>query len=215
MRDRMRLGAICAICAALALLVAPYVAAGADEKIGRFSGKFKIQIGVDESGDPVYENCGDLTFHKTDSGKQWRLGDGCDGIIDMMVPPPTPVPHTPGPPVTPPPTPPGSAECPDGFFSKVSSGHYTLSNVTLRESHTHVFCVDLPAKAFPFFEIYTINKGNSSCSDLEMTAISPSGIERFTNGPAPVVRPNVQGGRWRVAMHLNWGCARYDFHVAY
>jgi len=201
------------------LCAAPGLAA-AQDKLIRSSGLFKVQIGIDLQGQPEYVECGDLNLYKTGEGREWRLENTCDQLIDVLVPTvsPTPTPAPTGGTVTPTPTPraTGSAECPDGTFSKISASHYSVLNVTLQQGKTHAWCVDLPAKSFPFFEVYTINKGNSSCSDLEMTAIAPSGVQWTDNGPAPGVRPtDIRGGRWRIALHLNEGCARYDFHVAY
>ena len=217
MRERMWLRATCA---AVAVLLAPGMAAAAEGLIGRSSGAFRVQTGITGAGDPEYTDCGRLNMYKVaGGGREWRLEDTCDQLIDVLVPTisPTPTPTPTGGTVTPTPTPKpsGSADCPDGNFSRISSTHYSLLNVTLQQGKAATYCVELPAKAFPFFEIYTINKGNSSCSDLEMTAISPSGHEYFTSGPAPVVRPNVEGGRWQIELFLNDGCSRYDFHVGY
>jgi len=215
MSERMWLRATCA---AIVLFAAPGLAAGAPGKMSRFSGPLKIQIGLDEFGEPAYADCGELELHKAGAGgREWRLNGTCDELIDLLVESPTPTPKPTNGTVTPTPTPRPSnnGECTDGTFSKISASHYSVLNVTLQVGRTHTFCVDLPAKSFPFFEIYTINKGNSSCSDLEMTAIPPSGRAWTDNGPAPGVRPNVEAGRWRVQLHLNEGCARYDFHVAY
>ena len=126
-------------------------------------------------------------------------------------PMPTPVPtHSPKP--TPPPAP-----CHDSDrFSRVSANHYRKENVVLEVGVERVLCVDLPPNSFPFFELYTINKGDASCSDLAMTAIPPSGSDWLvTSGPAPVLRPNIDVGRWFVKLDLRWGCNKYDFHIRY
>ncbi len=215
MTERMWLRATCA---ALVLFAAPGLAA-AQTKREAYSGPFRIYIGLDDFGDPAYANCGELALYKNGAGnREWRLENTCDELIDLLVdgmPTPTPTPTPTGTTITPTPRVTNSQECPDGNFSRVSSTHFSLTNVTLQLGKTHAYCVDLPAKAFPFFELYTINKGNSSCSDLEMNVIPPSGRAWSDSGPAPVVRPNVEAGKWRVELTLHEGCARYDFHIAY
>lgn len=135
--------------------------------------------------------------------------DKCERMLrryerECSVPVPTPKPtHSPKPP-----------SCSE-FFFKVNDKHYTRTNVRLEHDVPRTFCVDLPAKSFPFFELYTINKANISCSNLEMTAIAPSGRYTVDTGPAPVLRPNVEAGRWQIKLLLPWGCQNYDFHLAY
>jgi len=126
---------------------------------------------------------------------------------------PTPVPTaTPIPTATPRPTP----ACSDSDrFSKISANHWRKQDVNLEVGVERILCADLPAKAFPFFEIFTINLGNASCSNLEMTAIAPDGTWTIDVGPAPGVRPRPQAGRWLVKLYLPWGCTKYEFNVAY
>ena len=217
MSERMWLRATCA---AMLVLGASAMASAADNMLSGKSGAFRVQIGVNGDGSPEYVDCGQLNLYKTDNGREWRLEDTCDQLIDVMLPTiaPTPTPAPTGGPIVPTPTPPRatvSGDCPDGFFQKVSNTQWTLSNVSLTEGKDHVWCVDLPASTRPFFEINTTNKGNASCSDVEMTAISPLGVEYFSNGTQPGVPPFVSSGRWRVKMHLNWGCARYDVNILY
>lgn len=209
-----------ATCAAVVLFAAPGLAA-AQGKIKRMSGPFKVQIGVDGSNQPVYEDCGQLNIYKaTGGGREWRLEDTCDQLLDVMVPviQPTPTPAPTGGVITPTPTPkpgstPGSGECTDGFFSKISNHQWTLNNITLQQGHTHTWCADLPASTRPFFEIKTVNRGNSSCSDVEMLVVSPNGTEYFSNGSQPGVPPFQAAGRWKIKLHLNEGCARYDVSI--
>lgn len=216
MSERMWLRATCA---AVLLLAASGLASAADSMLGAKSGVFRVQIGVDERGNPEYVDCGRLNFYKTDTGREYRLEDTCDQLIDVMLPPivPTPTPAPTGGPITPTPTPRStvSGDCPDGFFQKVSNSQWTLSNVVLTEGKDHVWCADLPASTAPFFEINTTNKANAPCADVEMTAISPHGVEYFSNGSQPGVPPFVSPGRWRIKMHLNEGCSRYDVNILY
>jgi hypothetical protein len=200
------------------------MASAAENKIARNSGTFRVQVGVDGNDEPVYSDCGRLNLYKTDAGREWRLEDTCDELIDVMLPPvtPTPTPIATGGPITPSPTPkptttssPGSGDCPDGFFSKISNIQWTLTNVTLQQGKDHVWCADLPSSRSVFFEINTTNKGNASCSDVEMTVTSPTGAEYFSNGSQPGVPPFTAAGRWKVKMHLNEGCARYDVNILY
>jgi hypothetical protein len=201
---------------AVALLVAPGLAAA--QRIARSSAPFKVQIGVDGGGAPVYESCGELNLYKTASGKEWRLEDTCNQLIDVMVPTITPTP-TPGGggTITPTPTPRATAsgDCPSGFMSKVSNTQWTLTNVILQEDQDYVYCVDLPANTRPFVEVKTVNKGNTSCGELELTAISPHGAEYFSFGSQPGTVGLHVTGRWRVHLHLNWGCNRYDVNVTF
>ena len=215
MSERMWLRATCA---AIALLAAPGLAA-AEGILNRSSGPFKVQIGVDDLGNPAYKSCGELNLYKVDGGREWRLDNTCDELIDVMLPTfqPTPTPGPTGGPITPTPTPRStvSGDCPDGFLSKINSSQWGLSNVLLTEGKDHVWCVDLPATTRFFFEVKTVNKGNTSCSDVEMTAISPLGVEYFSNGSQPGVPPLASPGRWRIKLHLNEGCNRYDLNVVY
>lgn len=127
---------------------------------------------------------------------------------------PTPTPtHSP----KPTPTPTVAPACADSDrFSKISDGHYR-KEVQLEIGVARTLCVDLPAPSvpFPFFTIYTINRGNVSCSNLEMTAITPHGAYTTDTGPAPVLRPNIDPGRWFVKLYLPWGCTKYEFNIQY
>lgn len=216
MSERMWLRATCA---AVLLLAASDLASAQETVLTRSSGAFRVQIGVNDDGSPEYVDCGRLNLYKTDTGREWRLEDTCDQLIDVMLPPivPTPTPQPTGGPITPTqtPRPTVSGECPDGFFQKVSNTQWTLTNVVLTQGKDHVWCADLPTTRSAFFEIGTTNKGNSSCSDVEMTAISPTGLEYFSNGSQPGVPPFVSPGRWRVKLRLNEGCSRYDVNILY
>lgn len=214
MSERMWLRATCA---AVLLLAASDLASAQGNALARSSGAFRVQIGVNNDNTPVYVDCGRLNLYKTETGREWRLEDTCDQLIDVMLPTITPTPGPTGGPITPTPTPKPtvSGDCPDGFFSKVSNSQWTLTNVILDPGKDHVWCADLPASRSIFFEINTTNKGNSSCSDVEMTAVSPTGVEYFSNGSQPGVPPLVSPGRWRVKMHLNEGCTRYDVNILY
>lgn len=212
-----------ATCAAVVLCAAPGLVA-AQGKLVRSSGAFKVQIGIDESEAPVYADCGQLNLYKTGlTGREWRLEDTCQQLIDLMVPPaatPSPTPL-----ITPSPTPGGgtggtptptrsvNGDCPDGFLSKANSSQWVLSNITLEVGRTYTYCADLPASTRPFFEVKTVNKGNTSCSNLEMTVISPNGTEYFSNGSQPGVPPLMVAGRWKVQLDLIEGCARYDLSI--
>jgi len=201
------------------LLVAPGLAA-ADNKLGRSSAPFRVQIGIDNQGAPVFEDCGKLNLYKTATGKEWRLEDTCNQLIDVMLPTiaPTPTPGGGGT-ITPTPTPGTgptvSGDCPNGFMSKVSNTQWTLSNVILQENQDYVYCVDLPANTRPFIEVKTVNKGNTSCGELELTAVSPHGAEYFSFGSQPGTVGLHVTGRWRILLHLNWGCNRYDVNVSF
>jgi len=203
------------VCAVAALLLVPGMA-DAERRLGRSSGPFKVQIGIDGQGAPVYEDCGKLNLYKTADGKEWRLEDTCDQLIDVMLPTIVPTP-TPGAPVSPTPTPGPtvSGECPNGFLTKVSNTQWTLSNAILQENQDYVFCVDLPANTRPFIEVKTVNKGNTSCGELELTAISPHGTEYFSFGSQPGTVGLHVTGRWRLVLHLNWGCNRYDVNISF
>lgn len=217
MSERMWLRATCA---AIVLFAAPGLAA-AQTKQPRFSGPLKIQIGLDEFGDPAYADCGELALYKTGQGggREWRLEGTCDELVELLVPtaPPTPTPKpTGGGVITPSPTPrvTGSAQCPDGYFSKVSTG-YAIPNVTLEEQREYTYCVDLPTSSYKYFQLYTINKGNSSCSNLEVETIAPSGKRFMDWGPAPVVTSLAEKGLWQVRMFLHEGCKRYEFQIPF
>src|SRR5262249_15369146 len=153
-----------ATCMAVVCLASPALAAEA--KLDRMSGPFKVQIGVDDNG-PVFADCGQMNLYKGGTnGREWRLEDTCDQLIELMVPPPTPTPV-----ITPtpigsviPPTPratssPGNSDCPDGFLSKANNTQWVLTNISLQEDKTYPYCVDLPASTRPFFEVKTVNKG--------------------------------------------------------
>ena len=194
----------------VALLVIAPSGAGAETRLGRSSGPFRM-VGTDGHGNPQDVVCGELNLYKTDAGREWRLEDTCDALMTALAgPPPTPrITH--GTPI--PPTP--ASECPDGFLSRINSSQWGLSNVNLTEGKDHVWCVDLPQTTRFFFEVKTVNKGNTSCSDVEMTATSPGGVEYFSNGSQPGVPPLSSPGRWRIKLHLNEGCSRYDLNVVY
>jgi hypothetical protein len=184
------------------------------------SGPFRVQIGVDDNGAPVFADCGQMNLYKTLTGREWRLEDTCDQLVELMVPASTPTPvitpsPTPGGVITPTPqgTPSGSADCTDGFLSKANSTQWVLTNISLDLNRTYTYCVDLPASTRPFFEVKTVNKGNSSCSNLEMTVISPTGVEYFSNGSQPGVPPLMVAGRWKIELLLTDGCNRYDLSV--
>jgi hypothetical protein len=189
------------------------------------SGLFKVQIGVDDNQNPVYADCGQLNLYKSvTGGREWRVDDTCQPLIDLMVPAPTPTPTPTGGLITPTPTPggggptqtpsrTGSADCPDGFMSKANSVQWVLNNVSFQTGRTYTYCVDLPASTRPFFEVKTVNKGNSSCSDLEMTVTSPDGTQYFSNGSQPGVPPLMVPGRWHLEFNLVDGCSVYDVSV--
>ena len=216
MSERMWLRATCA---AVLLLAASDLASAQDSMLVRNSGAFRVQIGVNPDNSPVYADCGRLNLYKTETGREWRLEDTCDQLIDVMLPTiaPTPTPGPTGGPITPTPTPRStvSGDCPDGFFSKVSNTQWTLTNVILSEGKDHVWCADLPTSRSVFFEINTTNKANAPCANVEMTATSPTGLEYFSNGSQPGVPPLVSAGRWRIKMHLIEGCGRYDVNILY
>ncbi len=46
-----------------------------------------------------------------------------------------------------------------------------------------------------------------------MTAVSPGGVEYFSNGSQPGIPPLYQAGRWQLKLFLNEGCSKYDFSV--
>lgn len=104
-------------------------------------------------------------------------------------------------------------ECPAGRLPRISRTHWAVTNVTLAESVDYVWCLDLPISTKPFFEIFTVNKSNAQCSDLELTATSPLGQEYFDQGWQPALGALVRIGRWLVKLRLNFGCPRYDLHV--
>lgn len=216
MRERMWLRVTCL---AVMLYASPALAA--------FSGPFRVQTGIDQNGEPVYSYCGTLSLYKGPSGgREWHLDDTCDQLIDLMVPPtpPAPTPTPAGGLITPTPraTSSGSGECTDGFLPKVNDVQWMLPKVILQEGRTYTFCADLPGSTYPFFEVKTVNKGNASCSDLEVLAISPQGTEFPAPGrdrahgsqPGLTAYPAV-AGRWKVQVLLNWGCAKYDLMINY
>lgn len=197
--------------AAVALLAMSGVALA--EMLSRGSGPLHIQIGIDDRGAPVYADCGELRLYKTDTqgGRSWVIEDSCAELMSLMKPTPT-VTRTPiwTTPPTPPPTPGG---CPDGVMSRLNEKQWRLVDVTLEQQRPYTYCFDLPASTRFFFEVKTVNKGNSSCSDLEMTVVSPSGVEYFSNGSQPGAPPLYQAGRWKLKLFLNEGCTRYDVNV--
>lgn len=211
MSERMWLRATCLL---VVFSASPALAAA---KLDRMSGPFRVQTGISDSGDPVYTDCGQLNLYKSDTGREWRLEDACNQLIDLMVPDttptPTPTPIGTGP--TPQPTQSGTVtgDCPDGFLAKANNTQWVLNNVSLDLNRTYSYCVDLPASSRPFFEVKTVNKGNSSCSDLEMLVISPQGTEYFSNGSQPGVPPLSSAGRWKIQLTLTQGCNRYDLSV--
>lgn len=214
MRERMWLAATCATAL---LLVAPGQVR-ADTLRAALSGPFKVQIGVDAQNKPVYQTCGKLNLYKLDGGgREWRLEDTCEEILDVFVPPvitPTPTPGGGGTPIpTPTPRATTSGECTDGMMTKENDGRWTLPNVNLETQRLHTFCFDADTARKFFFEVTTVNKGNFSCSDLEMTVVSPSGVESRSKGPQPGVAPLFEVGRWKLQLFLNWGCNRYAFFV--
>jgi len=145
---------------------------------------------------------------------------GCPGLLYGIDPLPTPEPTpfpTPEPPVVPTPKPTqGPVLCSDGRFVKVNAGYYVLKNITVQYGTPQYYCVDLPGEgSIPFFELYTINLGNASCSDLRMVVTDPSGRVWTDNGPAPGVRPFREAGRWQMKLSQDEGCNRYDFHIDY
>ena len=91
---------------------------------------------------PVYSDCGQLNLYKTETGREWRLEDTCDQLIDVMLPTikPTPTPGPTGGPITPtaPPRATVSGESTNGFFSEVSNTRWTLTNFIpdLDKDHT-------------------------------------------------------------------------------
>lgn len=122
---------------------------------------------------------------------------------------------TPAPTATPLPTnPPVVIDCSDGAFGKTVSG-FAMSSVTLEVGRRYHFCVDLPPSSVRNVEIYTINKANTSCSDLGLTLASPSGKRVEDFGPAPVVRAEHETGRWGVEAYLYQGCNRYEFQIPF
>lgn len=210
MKERMWLGLTCAV-AMLFAVPGPGIAETLRE---RFSGALRIQTGVDDFGAPKFTDCGELNLYNVGNGvREWRLENTCNQLSHVIAAP-TPSPAPTSGPATPTPTPraTSSADCPDGFFSKTSSG-FSIPNITLEVGRLYRFCVDLPASKYSYFEIYTINKANTSCSDLEVSTISPSGRENFDFGPAPVVRSATETGRWNIEMFLHQGCARYEFQI--
>jgi len=213
-----------ATCVAVVCSAAPCLAAAA--KFDRMSGPFRVFVGNDNNGAPVYVDCGQMNLYKSDTGgREWRLENTCDQLVELMVPASTPTPTPPE--ITPSPTPgggtitpsptrsTGSSDCPDGFLSKLNSGQWGLSGITLDLNHTYTYCVDLPASDRPFFEVKTVNRGDSSCSNLEMTVISPSGTEYFSNGSQPGMPPWSQQGRWKIQLDLIEGCNRYDLNITF
>lgn len=112
------------------------------------------------------------------------------------------------------PTPQAAIDCSDGPFGKTTSG-FSMSSVTLEVGRRYHFCVDLPPSDVSNVEIYTINKANTSCSDLGLTLVSPSGKRVEDFGPAPVVRARHETGRWGVEAYLYQGCNKYEFQIPF
>ena len=83
MSERMWLRATCA---AVLLLAASDLASAQGNLLGSKSGSFRVQIGVDGNNAPVYSDCGQLNLYKTETGREWRLEDTCDQLIDVMLP---------------------------------------------------------------------------------------------------------------------------------
>jgi hypothetical protein len=186
------------------------------------SGPFRVQIGVDDNGAPVFADCGQMNLYRTSTGgREWRLENTCDQMLELMAPLATPTPViTPSPTPggggpTPGGTPSGSAQCPAGFIPKTASNLWTLPGVVLQVGQVTTFCVDIPAtSAMGLLEAKTVNKANLTCSNVEMTATSPSGAQYFSTGSEPDVVSFVSPGRWTVALLLTEGCQRYDLSVS-
>jgi hypothetical protein len=215
MSERMWLRATCLL---VVLFASPGLAAAG--MLSRMSGPFRVQIGIDGTGAPVYSDCGQLNFYKTATGREWRLEDTCNQLIDLMVPTVTPTPlitPTPTPVIGNTPTPggTGTADCPDGFLAQANSTQWVMNNISLQLDRPTTYCVDLPASTRPFFEVKTVNLGNSSCSNLEMTVISPQGTQYFSNGSQPGVPPLSVAGRWKIELLLTEGCNRYNLSVLF
>ncbi len=98
-------------------------------------------------------------------------------------------------------------------FVKVSDTQLTLRNVDVQEHTLMTTCFDMPAKRSSYFEIHTVNKANTQCSDLIMKAVSPSGKEYVSFGSQPGAAPAMEPGPWKMQLYLNAGCRVYDFNV--
>lgn len=117
-----------------------------------------------------------------------------------------------------------AADCID--LIKRNANQASLNNVTLVQGQTTKFCYKLPAPQSkdgnPIVEIKTVNKGNSSCSDVVMKVVRPNkpainGSNPPTtiksNGSQPGVASIYTVGKWVIKMTLNHGCDRYDLSM--
>lgn len=100
----------------------------------------------------------------------------------------------------------------DGNLAKAPAG-YQARDVTLDVGVERTLCFDVHAYTAEYLEMYTINKANTSCSDLAATLEAPSGARQSDFGPAPVARLRAETGRWRLRLYLQQGCNRYDFFI--
>lgn len=87
---------------------------------------------------PVYSESGRPHLSEKEAGREWRLEDRCNQLIDLMLPAISPAPT--GGPITPtaPPRATVSGESTNGFFSEVSNTRWTLTNFIpdLDKDHT-------------------------------------------------------------------------------
>lgn len=116
---------------------------------------------------------------------------------------------TPAPTASPTPTvkPTLAPDCSDGTFA-LSTNRKVLSREhrTYDAGRTYNLCMTVPSDAAASFGAITlesVNHGNSSCNIHHVWMTSPSGVTSYTSGPAPVLRPKFEKGRWGVLVMLD------------
>ena len=135
------------------------------------------------------------------------LSDG----VPITTPAPTPAPTAV---VTPAPT--GSAIACQKLLPG-SGGPDELSskeNEVLEIGVPRYFCFDVPTNTSPtkIIEINTVNRGNASCSNVNMEAWTPRGALPPSSGPAPATSGFAVPGRWLFKVTQTSGdCFRYKF----
>lgn len=86
-----------------------------------------------------------------------------------------------------------------------------LNSVRLTKDVPLKLCLTLPQPPrSSLIEFKTVNKGNSSCSDLKMVMKSPDKTKLKSHGSQPGIATFYQPGTWNLKYTLKEGCDLYD-----
>lgn len=128
--------------------------------------------------------------------------------------------HTPSPTPSPTPKPTAAQPCTSiEVLPKVKPNEYGGEFTFAVGEKQRCLAFDLPSGVPPgtIVRVSTINRGNSSCGELELTVKPPGEGPKVSFGSQPGVPAFAKGneGRWFIYPRLAYGCSRYRVYATW